>query len=317
MRRRLLLGLVAIAAMLAACQGATTSNDPYQLSFNASKASWDQVQIDLSLSAQVGSDSISLTPGAVRLVIDSKNGKGLFHLSIPISALGSSAADLAQLGITGDTLDVDVLYDGLALYAKSPIAPSLVQLLYASSGSPPSGDLTGWLKLGTAADFAALAALGGGSATASAAPMPTFADANSLKTKLTNAGVTLAFVATETHNGTNADHVSATIDWAKLAASDVFGSSATQAQVQQAFTALEGTNSSIDLWIDHSNNRLVGVEIKGSSKSDPTQTFDLNVTFKTPDAGTSLDAPASSVDVPLMQLLGPLLQGLMGGGVTP
>lgn len=318
MGRKLLLGLVVIATMLAACGGAATSNDPYQLTFNASKAGWgDSVQIDLSLTAVQGSDSINLQPGAVRLVLDTKNGKGLFHLSIPTSALGSSAADLAQLGITGDTLDIDVLYDGQALYAKSPLAPPLLQLVYASSGGVPSGDLTGWLKLGTAADFASLAALGGGTLpTGSAAPMSTFTDANALKTALTNAGVTLAYVATETHNGVNADHVTATIDWAKLAASDAFKSGASQAEIQQGITALQNTNSSIDLWVDHSNNRLVGFEIKGSDKADPTQTFDLNISFKTPDAGTSLDAPSSSVDVPLMQLLGPMLQQLMGG-VTP
>jgi hypothetical protein len=311
-----LLGLVVVATMLAACGGTATSNDPYALAFNATKAGWDQVQVDLSISAQEGSDSISLAPGAVRLVLDTKNGKGLVHLSIPKSALGSSAADLAQLGITGDSLDLDVLYDGQALYAKSPLAPALLQLLYASSGGVPSGDLTSWLKLGTAADFASLAALGGVTPTSSAAAMPTFADANVMKAKLLGAGITLAYVATETHNGTNADHVTATIDWTKLAASDVFKSGSSQAEIQQGITALQNTNSSIDLWVDHSNSRLIGIEVKGSSKSDATQTFDVNISLKTPDAGTSLDAPATSVDVPLMTLLGPMLQSLMGG-VTP
>ncbi|HYK95172.1 MAG TPA: hypothetical protein VE011_04785 [Candidatus Dormibacteraeota bacterium] len=311
-----MLGLVVIATMLAACQGAATGNDPYQITYNATKAGWDQVQIDLSLSAQAGSDSINLQPGAVRLVLDTKAGKGLFHLSIPKAALGSSAASLAQLGITGDTIDIDVLYDGQALYAKSPLAPPLLQLVYASSGGTPAGDLTGWLKLATAADIASLAALGGGLAGASPAPMPTVTDANAMKLALTNAGITLAYVATETHNGVSADHVTATIDWAKLAASDAFKSSASQAQVQQGITALQNTNSSIDLWVDHSSGKLIGIEVKGSSRADATQTFDLNITFKAPDAGTSLDAPATSVDVPLMQLLGPMLQQLMGG-VTP
>jgi hypothetical protein len=317
MRRRLLLGLVVLAAMLAACGGSTNTNDPYTLAFNATKAGWDQVQVDLTVSAQMGSDSISLQPGAVRLVLDTKNGKGLFHLSIPTSALGSSAADLAGLGLTGDTLDLDILYDGQALYAKSPIGPALLQLVYASSGGVPAGDLTSWLKLGTAADFASLAALGGGSLPSASSPVvPTIADANALKTELTNAGVTLAYVATEQHNGTNADHVTATIDWDKLAASGSIGSSVSQAEIQQGIAALKDSNSSIDLWLDHSNGRLIGIEIKGSSKADPTQTFDVTISLKTPDAGTSLDAPSSSVDVPLIQLLGPLLQSMLGG-VTP
>ena len=312
MRRQLLAVLVALAAVLAACGGSTSSNDPYALVFSASKAGWDQVQVDFSLSAQSGSDSINLQPGAVRLVVDSKAGKGLFHLSIPTSVLGADAASLGQLGITGNTIDIDVLYDGQALYAKSPLAPALITLLYSGSGGAPSGDLTGWLKLATAADLQSLAALGGSSVTpdASMGPIPSFADATAMKTALTNLGITLTFVAMEQHNGANAAHISATVDWAKLAASDT---SASAAQVQQALTALQNTNSSIDLWVDASSNKLVGIEIKGSSKSDATQTFDATLSLKTPDAGQSLDTPASSVDVPIMQLLGPLMQGMIGG----
>jgi len=315
MRRQLLAVLVALAAVLAACGGAATSNDPYQLTFNASKAGWDQVQIDLSLSAQSGSDSINLQPGAIRLVLDTKAGKGLFHVSIPTSVLGSDAASLGQLGITGDTIDIDVLYDGQALYAKSPLAPALIQLLYSSSGQTPSGDLTGWLKLASAADLAQLAALGAGTVTPTSTmgPIPSFADAAALKGALGNLGITLNFVAVEQHNGVNADHISATIDWSKLAASGALSSGASAAEVQQAITALQDTNSSVDLWVDASSGKLIGIEIKGSSKSDPTQTFDFNVSFKAPDAGQSLDTPSSSVEVPLMTLLGPMLQGMLGG----
>jgi len=316
--RRLALVLVTLVAMLAACSPASGGNDPYALAFNASKGGWDQVQVDLTVSAQMGSGSVSLQPGAIRLVLDTKAGKGLFHVSVPTSTLGIDAASLTQFGITGDTINLDVLYDGQALYAKSPIAPALVQLLYSSGGQAPSGDLTGWLKLATSADFAALAALGGSVAAPSAAPMASFADANAMKTALTAMGVTLAYVATEQHNGVNADHITATVDWQKLAASPQFQSSTSQAQVQQAITALEGTNSSIDLWVDHSAGRIVGLEVKGASKTDATQTFDIALGFKTPDAGQSLDTPSGAVDVPLIQLLGPLLQGVLGGGgVTP
>jgi hypothetical protein len=250
-------------------------------------------------------------------VVDTKAGKGLFHLSVPTSALGADAAGLAQFGITGDTIDLDVLYDGVALYAKSPIAPALLHALYSSGGNAPSGDLAGWLKLATAADFKALAALGGSVAAPSAAPMASFADANALKAALLGMGVTLTYVGTEQHNGTNADHVSVAVDWQKLAASPQFQSRASQAQVQQVITTLQNTTATIDLWVDHGNGRIVGVELKGASKSDATQTFDLAVSLKTPDAGTSLEAPSGAVEVPLIQLLGPLLQGFMGGGVTP
>src|SRR5258708_31898350 len=129
-------------------------------------------------------------------------------------------------------------------------------------------------------------------------------------------GITITWVATEQHNGTNADHLSVAVDWGKLAASPQFSSSASQAQVQQVITALEGATVSIDMWVDHGNSRLIGIELKGASKSDATQTFDFGVSLKTPDAGTSLEAPSGAVEVPLMTLLGPMLQSLMGG-VTP
>ena len=308
MRRLFSVGLVALVALLAACSGGS-SNDPYELAFKARNAGWDQVQIDLTVNAQTGSGSVALGPGAVRLVLDTKNGKGLFHLAIPTSALGTAAAGLP---IAGDTLDVDVLYDGTALYAKSPLAPTLLALLFASAGPPPSGDLTGWIKLGTAADFAALGALGAGVAP-SAAPLASLADANALKTQLTAMGITLNYVNTEQHNGVNADHLTATIDWDKLAASPSLAAGASQAQAKQALTALKDANVSIDAWIDRGSGRFIGLQLKGASKADPTQTFEVALSLKAPDAGTSLDAPASSVEVPLMQLLGPMLQQLMQG----
>lgn len=317
MRRRLAFGLVVLVATLAACSGASSSNDPYQLVFKARNVGFAQVQVDLSLNAVNAGQTIALEPGAIRLVVDTTAGKGLFHLSIPTSLLGTAAASLGQLGISGATIDADILYDGTALYARSPLAPTLLQLLFASSGQLPTGDLTSWLKLGTAADFASLMALGGGiGAVASTAPAATLADAGAMKTSLNNAGITLTFVATEQHNGVNADHVSAAIDWAKLSASGP-QSAASQAQVQQVLTALQGTTATFDLWIDHSSGRFSAIEVKGASKTDATQTFDVNLSLKTPDAGTSLDAPASSVDVPLMQLIGPLLQSFMGAGLTP
>jgi hypothetical protein len=320
-RRLLSVGLVAVMAMLAACSGASTNTDPYQLLFKARTAGWDQVQIDLSVTAQTGSDSISLAPGAVRLVLDTKGGKGLLHLSIPTSVLGSDATSLIQLGVTGSTIDVDLLYDGQALYAKSPLAPALVTVLFASSGGiAPTGDLTGWLKLATAADFASLAALGGaasGGATASAGPFGSIADATAFKAQLTDMGIALTYVGTEQHNGTNADHVSAAVDWQKLAASPALSTNPGAAQLQQGLSALKDATLSVDLWLDHGSGRFIGLELKGASKANPTQTFDVAVSLRAPDPGTSLDAPASFVEVPLMQVLGPLVQQVLRGGLTP
>src|SRR5579862_427911 len=271
MRRLFTAGLISVIAMVAvACSGTTTTADPYQLAFNAKNAGWDQVQVDLALSVQNGSDSINLQPGAVRLVVDTKAGKGLFHVSLPVSALVPSvvpsASDLAQFGVTGDTIDLDVLWDGSALYVKSPLAPSLVTLLMASTGgTAPQGDLTGWLKLATAADFASLGALAGGAggaAGASTAPMASIGSAADLKAVLTDAGVTLTYVGTEQHAGTNADHLSVQVDWQKLAASGAATNPSTQAEVQQVISAAQNATFTIDLWLDHSSSRIIAVEVK-------------------------------------------------------
>ena len=57
---------------------------------------------------------------------------------------------------------MDLLFDGQGLYAKSPIAATLLPMLMAQSGTPLTGDLSGWIKLGTKDEFAALAGSLGG-----------------------------------------------------------------------------------------------------------------------------------------------------------
>jgi hypothetical protein len=319
MRRLLALTLIAITAAVAACSGSGTT-DPYQLAWSARSASWDQVQVDVGVTVK-GSTPITIAPGAIRLVADTKAGKGLFHVSLPTSALGTDgSAMLTQLGITGSTLDLDVLYDGNALYAKSPLAPTLLSMLLASSGGVPSGDLTGWLKLASKADVDALGALGalGGLASSipSTAPMPSVADAAGLKSQLESMGITLTFAGVEQHSGVSANRLTAAVDWRKLAASPYLAAGTTQAQVQAGLVALEAATVNLDLWLDKSSNRVVGVDFKASPKADASQSAEVTIDLKSPDAGTSLDAPSSFVEVPLMQNLSQLIKSF-GGGLTP
>jgi hypothetical protein len=316
MRRFLALALIAVTATVAACSGSGTT-DPYQLAWNARTAGWDQVQVDVGVSVKGGSNPVTINPGAIRLVVDSKAGKGLFHVSLPAAALGTDASKLlTQFGISGTTIDLDVLYDGTALYAKSPFAPALVAALFSSSGTAPSGDLTGWLKLASKADFESLGALAGGSLP-STAPMATIADAAALKTQLEGMGITLTYVGSEQHNGVDANHLSAAVDWQKLAANPLFAAGSSQAQVKTGLAALEAATVSLDFWLDKSSNRIIGIDFKASPKSDTTQSGEVIINFKTPDAGTSLETPSSFVELPVMQSLGQLMKSFGGFGGLP
>src|SRR4029078_7541783 len=104
---------------------------------------WDQIKLSIGMTTTGTESDISVKPEDIQIALDTKAGKGAFHVSLPKSALGSEAASLAQLGGTGDTLEIDVLFDGESLYAKSPIAATLLPMLMAQTGTPLTGDLTG------------------------------------------------------------------------------------------------------------------------------------------------------------------------------
>ena len=312
MRRLVPAALVALLAIVASgCASAGASKDPYQLAYQARAATWDQVQIDFSMSAHMGTTDVRLDPGAIRLVVDTKAHKGLFHMSLPATAIGPAASALPALGVTGATLDLDVLFDGTSLYAKSPLAPALVKAAFANSTSMPTGDLTGWLQLVSPSDLATLAALVP-TASASAAPEATFTDAASLKAYLAKRGATLTLVGTEQHAGVNADHLSVTIDWDVLSANLPTMPGMSLAQMQSNLGMLKSYNPTIDLWLDHASNRFIGFKLKGASQRDATQTFDVTMSLKAPEAGISLDTPSSSVSVPIVKLVLPMLQRSMG-----
>jgi hypothetical protein len=321
----LVVAFALLSLLIAACGGGSATptppavTDPNEIIARAAAAPMDQIEVKVGLTT-TGSSSgdISIDPDSIVLTIDSQAGKGSFHLSLPTSALGSDASMLGALGATGDTIDVDVLFDGQAVYAKSPLAASLLPLLMAQSGQSISGDLTGWLRLGTADDFAALGesfgAIPGASPGASGAPeaLPSF-DPQQLQADLEASGVTLTYAGTESHNGVDADHLTMTIDGQKLAsgplASDV--PSIGGSQLQDLANA--GTLTA-DAWFDHSTGRVMEVDLNGTDNSGAT--FDLTILVSTPSS-TSLDTPSSSTDVPLAPLLQTLMQSFGGSLLNP
>ncbi len=314
-------GLLLLLVMLvaAACGASATPSpspaDAYQTAGRAFQAPMDQVKVQLGIQSTGGSSDISIDPSAIQLVLDTKAGKASVHLSLPVAALGSDATQLQILGVTGDTLDLDVIYDGTALYAKSPLAATLIPMLTAQSGQPITGDLTGWLKLGTADDFAAIADSLGGMASAapdaSAMPSPLAGlDPAQLKSELESSGVTLSYVGTESRNGADSDHLTATVDPSKLASSPL--ANQIPSQLGQLQNMASGDTLSADLWLDRSDGRLNEVDLHAGS-SDGSKT-DVTILVSVPDSA-SFDAPAASTDVPIVPMLTNLLQTF--GGSLP
>ncbi len=307
---RKVFALVAAAAigLLAACSSQPSSTDPYQVVDQATHATYgDLVQANLGVDV-AGSQPVHVDPSAIRLVMDTKSGKADFALSVPMDALQMDAATRAQLGLTGDTLDLDVRYDGTALYTRSPLlAPILSALVLQTGGSP--GDYSGWVQLGTTAELAALA--GGLVPQVSIPPIASVGaqashDAATLKQDLEGAGITLTFVGREQRNGASADHLTASIDPTKLEGSPM--ASQLPGQISQVEGALNQADLAADLWFAADSHQLTEVDITATPK-DTTDTSKLSLVLliSTPTDASVLETPADYSTLPL----GPIIQSLM------
>ena len=305
-----------LALVVAACAGSTATPTPAPpadaaaVVSRAVAAPMDKLKIDVGLTT-TGDSAVTIDPKSIELVVDTKAGKGTFHLSLPKSALGS---DASALPIAGDTIDLDVLFDGQAIYAKSPLAATLLPLLLSQSGTQVPGDLTGWLKLGTAEELGGLLGSLGAGASASPSQMPAMASMtpDQLKQELEQAGITVTLVGTEQHNGTNMDHVTIAVDPSKVADSDI-GKQVPAGQLGTLKDLAGAGTLSGDLWFDHASGRIAEADINAVDKNGAQN---AKVTILVSDPGNvSFDAPPNAVEVPIT----PLLQTLMtlGGGLIP
>jgi len=311
--RKFLALFVALAAVLAACGSPTaTTDNPYELVQNARSATWDRVQVDIGIDASGGTQTFSIDPSALRFAVDTTTKKVNVHIAFPIAALGDSASELRAIGIIGDTIEFDVIYDGAALYAKSATLGNLFAALLIQSGEIPSGDMTGWLQLLTKADIDSLGSLGGGLSPVpipSSFPIPSDADAATLQAKLEDMGITLTYAGSASRNGVDADHVTVAVDLAKLAASDYMSGLGSDGLTVDPN---EGTISG-DLWFDRSAGRLIGVDVHIASTADPPEMADVTINIHEPDAGVSFDAPDTFVEVPLMDMISSMMGGFGSG----
>jgi hypothetical protein len=317
LRRGLALAALPVALIVAGCSAATPSapaaTDAYQVTSKVFDAPMDRVKVNVGVTT-TGSDAVQIKPDAIQLIVDTKAGKGSVHLSLPAKALGSQGASLGALG-GGDTIDVDALFDGQGLYVKSPLAATLLPLLATQGVQVPSGDLAGWLKLGTAQELSGfLGAMGSAQASADPGALKDM-DPAELKQKLEDAGVTVTVVGREQRNGVDSDHLLLNVDLKKLEASNL----AKELPAGQLGGALGSAASSgtlsADVWLDAANGRPNEIALHAADGSD---TAEIQVLISDP-GDVTLDAPASFVEVPLAPLLMPLMQNFGGalGSPTP
>ena len=323
MRRLAALAAALVIATIAGCGGAPIT-DPYQLVYAASKAGTpDVVQVKVGL-ATTGAKPVTISPDAFKLTVDSKTKKFRMQVELPVASLGLPAAQLQAFGVTGDTISADLLWDGTGIYLNSPAAAKVLSLLMTQMGQTPPASLDGWLRLGTAAEFAELAGKLGGQlgampSIAPAASESAITDAASLKSKLEPNGVTLTYVETASRNGVNANHVSMAFDWAKLATNPAL-KSVTTAQLAQLTALADKSDVGVDLWLDASTSRLVEIDAqvaqKAGAASGTPEMVDLTILIGAPDVATTLDAPATYTEVALTPLIQSLVEQF-GKGLIP
>lgn len=305
--------LLAFTAVVAACGGAATS-DPYQVLSGSMKAPLDPVQVNIGFDVKDGATTYTIDPSSLAFVVNKAAGSAAVHVSVPAAGLGLDASVLAQVGITGSTIDLDVVYDGKAAYGRSPIFGTLLKMILQPSDDLPSGDLAGWLQLVTAEDLAGLAGTAAGSGDVPSFPVPSAGDGPALKAALEDAGITLKIAGTEQFNGVDAYHITVAIDSTKLLGNKVFDS-VSRAQLDQMSTALKAVTLSGDLWVDKASNHVVEFDGHAVSTADPGQSGTLTVKIGSPDGSVSTAAPSSFVVVPFKSIITNLMS-LIGQGIT-
>lgn len=319
MRRLAAITAALVIATLAGCSGGSTK-DPYQLVYAASKAATsDVVQLKVGVSVQ-GATPMTISPDAFKLTVDSKTKKFRVQVELPVANLGIPAAQLQALGVTGDTISADLLWDGNGVYLNSPVAAKVLSILMTQFNQTPPANLAGWLRLGTAAEFAALAGqLGAMPSIAPAASAPTITDGASLKSQLEPNGITLTYVETVSRNGVSANHVSMAFDWAKLAANPAL-KALSAAQLAQLMTLESEADLGVDLWLDASTSKLVEIDghvaQKAGAASGTPEKAEIVILIGAPDAATTLDAPATYTEIPLTPLIKSLVEQF-GKGMFP
>jgi hypothetical protein len=311
-----------IAITTAGCSAAaapTPPPDAATLIQSAGKATYPtKLEFTFGGSVTTAGKATSLPDKMLTVDVDTAAGAGIVHLSLPVALLGDTVKpQLAAMGVTGDTLSLDVLFDGKALYAKSPALPALVSQLSLLGGGASLPTLTAdtWAMLVDEATIQQVMASAKG-AVSSAAPSASISTAD-MKAQLEAAGVTISLGAQVTGPGGPANVVKFSVDPAKLKAyaaanaNKVPSSAASQLSNLDSFTSLSG-----EAMVDAATSRLEQLTVSAAGKQDGADmSFDLKLGVAEAPAGTSFAAPSGAVSVPVVQMLAPLFSGMFSGGL--
>jgi hypothetical protein len=309
----LLAVLIASAILVGACTSPASPATAYDQLTTSLKTAWSPIQVNLGLTVTAEGKTVTLDPKDMAFVVDEAGQSFALHASIPALGFGIPDSAMSELGITGDSVDFDVLYASDALFVRGAFLKSMLKSILGPVGKLPAGDLTGWLKLGTKEELAALSALER-SATGTPGSSPSPLDAGTLKASLDEAGVSLTIAGVEAHNGANAQHLRIAIDMARLAANPSFvaGTGASPAQVAAMAKTITVSG---DIWIDQASNRVLESDLHVATTADAAAlgVADVTVTARDPDGSVSLVPPGSSIDVPLGTLITQAMK-MMGKG---
>lgn len=316
--------LAAVAISTAGCSGAaapTPPPDAASLMTAASKATYPtKLEMTFGGSYTSGGTTTNLPDKLLVIDVDTAAGAGAVHLAIPTSLLGSEAApQLAALGVTGDTLSLDVLFDGKAMYAKSPMLPALIGQLSALGGASDLPTITAdtWAMLIDEATMKQVMSSAQG-AVASAAPSAS-ASVEDMKAQLDKMGVTLSLGPDTTGPGGPAHVIKMTVDPAKFKAYAEANASKVPGSATSQLSNLDNlTSLTAEAMVDAATSRLEQVSVSATGKSKEVDTaFTFKMGLAEAPASASFSAPAGAVNVPILKMLGPLLSGFMGGSTQP
>ncbi|HJP89122.1 MAG TPA: hypothetical protein VJ850_08820 [Candidatus Limnocylindrales bacterium] len=324
--------LAAALGVAAAGCGSGQPANPYVTLDRAISVGWQQVMLNLGVSIDVPAQqidqgfstnptSIHIDPSMLQATVDTQTGRWQVATSIPLAALGVTPQQVGPFGLAFQSVDVQVLFDGTAVYAKSPLLPLLLQG-GLGGGAPIDGDLTGWVKLGTAAELAKVTdqgmlpglfgfgAIGGA---AGGLPLPSAGSPEALQSIVEDFGIALAAAGRESTDGLETDHLTATLNLAKLAESRTLATMTGMGkdQLQGVFDAAKQVTVTADLWADVSSGRARTIRLDFRTLSAPITTITVVLQLKEPAAGTTFDAPATFTDVPLLQLMNQQVNGIV------
>jgi len=313
-----MLSVLLLAAIVVGCT-APAATDPYVLTSNSLDAGWHRVQLELSLRADVEDRTVAIERGDIRLAFDAEAGTGSFSLSVAPAALGLGPDEVVSLGLPGDRLELDVLFDGEAVFARSPLAAHFLPMLLAQFGDVPAEDYSGWLRLGTKQEFEVLAALA-----SMGSPQPDFVTPEleelaalgpaELQQLLADYGVALSFVGVEHREGVEASHLRFLFDTASVAQNQFLPGLDPRQLGEMAAAEVRLTT---DAWLHPTTNRPVELSFEMTSSDPALPELSLSLYVGEPDASVTFAAPDSYVDVPVLTIIQQFMGSFVSGDFGP